>query len=121
MSVYPARTPSTLNTSPQTAETMIEADNNTAERSERGPVVGRKNYYGSGSLWSGRLAAMLFSLFQTLALWGINPRAWLTSSLTARAEAGGQAPARPEALFPWHLSEVQRQAWSLEPRSDDSS
>src|SRR5512135_3040315 len=25
MSVYPARTPSTLNTSPQTAETMIEA------------------------------------------------------------------------------------------------
>jgi transposase len=32
-------------------------------------VVGRKNYYGSGSTWSGELAAMLFSLFQTLALW----------------------------------------------------
>jgi hypothetical protein len=31
-------------------------DNNTAERAERGPVVGRKNYYGSGSLWSGQLA-----------------------------------------------------------------
>jgi transposase len=99
----------------------VPMDNNTAERSERGPVVGRKNYYGSGSLWSGRLAAMLFSLFQTLALWGINPRAWLTAYLTACAEAGGQAPARPEALLPWHLSEVQRQAWSLEPRSDDSS
>ena len=60
----------------------VPMDNNTAERSERGPVVGRKNYYGSGSLWSGRLAAMLFSLFQTLALWGINPRAWLTAYLT---------------------------------------
>ena len=35
-------------------------DNNTAERVERGPVVGRKNYYGSGSVWSGQLAAMTF-------------------------------------------------------------
>ena len=26
----------------------VPMDNNTAERSERGPVVGRKNYYGSG-------------------------------------------------------------------------
>ncbi|MBV8268950.1 MAG: IS66 family transposase [Planctomycetaceae bacterium] len=99
----------------------VAMDNNTAERSERGPVVGRKNYYGSGSVWSGRLAAMLFSLFQTLALWGINPRVWLTAYLSACAEAGGQAPAQPEALLPWNLSEEQRQAWSLEPQSDDSS
>ncbi|HEY2428249.1 MAG TPA: IS66 family transposase, partial [Acidimicrobiales bacterium] len=40
----------------------VPMDNNTAERSERGPVVGRENYYGSGAVWSGRLAAMLFSL-----------------------------------------------------------
>jgi transposase len=99
----------------------VPMDNNTAERSERGPVVGRKNYYGSGAVWSGRLAAMLFSLFQTLALWGINPRVWLTAYLTACAEAGGQAPARPEALLPWNLSEEQRRAWFLEPESDDSS
>jgi transposase len=99
----------------------VPMDNNTAERSERGPVLGRKNYYGSGAVWSGRLAAMLFSLFQTLALWGINPRIWLTAYLTACAEAGGQAPARPEALLPWNLSAEQRQAWSLEPQSDDSS
>ena len=65
-------------------------DNNTAERSERGPVVGRKNYYGSGSLWSGRLAAMMFSLFQTLCLWGLNPRLWLTAYLEACAQAGGR-------------------------------
>ena len=96
----------------------VPMDNNTAERSERGPVVGRKNYYGSGAVWSGRLAAMLFSLFQTLALWGLNPRTWLTAYLTACAEAGGQAPAQPEALLPWNLSEEQRRAWSLEPPSD---
>ncbi|MBV8384938.1 MAG: transposase, partial [Planctomycetaceae bacterium] len=99
----------------------VPMDNNTAERSERGPVVGRKNYYGSGAVWSGRLAAMLFSLFQTLALWGINPRIWLTAYLTACAESGGRAPAKPEALLPWHLTEDQRRAWSLEPPSDDSS
>src|SRR5512135_730155 len=96
-------------------------DNNTAERSERGPVVGRKNYYGSGAVWSGRLAAMLFSLFQTLALWGINPRVWLRAYLTACAVSGGRAPAKPEALLPWNLTEDQRRAWSLEPRSNDSS
>jgi transposase len=99
----------------------VPMDNNTAERSERGPVVGRKNSYSSGAVWSGRLAAMLFSLFQTLALWGLNPRVWLTAYLRACAEAGGQAPAQSEALLPWNRSEEQRRAWSLEPQSDDSS
>jgi transposase len=99
----------------------VPMDNNTAERSERGPVVGRKNYYGSGSVWSGRWAAMLFSLFQTLALWGLNPRTWLTAYLTSCAAAGGQAPGQLEALLPWNPSEEQRRAWSLEPPADDSS
>ena len=60
-------------------------------------MVGRKNYYGSGSLWSGRLAAMMFSLFQTLCLWGLNPRLWLTAYLEACAQAGGRGlkDARP--------------------------
>ena len=40
-------------------------DNNAAERALRGPVVGRKNYYGSGSRWSARLAAVVFSILQT--------------------------------------------------------
>jgi transposase len=99
----------------------VPMDNNTAERAERGPVVGRKNYYGSGAVWSGRLAAILFSLFQTLALWNINPRLWLTAYLQACAEAGGRAPAQPEALLPWNLSEQQRQQWALKPVASDSS
>ena len=69
----------------------VPMDNNTAERAQRGPVVGRKNYYGSGSVWSGRLAAMTFSLFQTLCLWRLNPRLWLTAYLEACAKAGGRA------------------------------
>jgi transposase len=92
----------------------VPMDNNTAERSERGPVVGRKNYYGSGSEWSGALAAMLFSLFQTLCLWRLNPRLWLTSYLEACAEAGGRAPADVARFLPWKLSAEQKRAWSSE-------
>jgi transposase len=46
----------------------LPMDNNKAERQLRGPVLGRKNYNGSGSEWSGRFAAVLFSIFQTLNL-----------------------------------------------------
>ena len=96
----------------------VPLDNNTAERAQRGPVVGRKNYYGSGAVWSGRLAAMLFSLFQTLCLWHVNPYQWLTAYLQACAEAGGKAPADAANYLPWHLSEAQRQAWSSYARPE---
>ena len=91
----------------------VPMDNNTAERAPRGPVVGRKNYYGSGAVWAGRLAAMLFSLLQTLCLWRLNPRAWLTAYLTACAEAGGQVPEESERFLPWNLSAEERRRWSL--------
>jgi len=91
----------------------VPMDNNTAERAQRGPVVGRKNYYGSGAVWAGRLAALLFSLLQTLCLWGLNPRSWLTAYLTACAEAGGAVPEEVERFLPWNLSEEDRRRWSL--------
>jgi len=105
------------------AHPEVPMDNNTAERAERGPVVGRKNYYGSGSLWSGQLAAMLFSLFQTLALWNINPRVWLTEYLQACAHAGGQAPGELGPFLPWQMSEQKQKEWSLEKEKEgeDSS
>ena len=52
----------------------IPMDNNASERLERDPAVARKNYYGSGSVWSGQLMAALFSLLATLALSEVNPR-----------------------------------------------
>ena len=91
----------------------IPMDNNHAERCQRGPVVARKNFYGSGAVWSGRLAAMLFSLFQTLPLWGLDVGRWLTVYLTACAKAGGRAPPDPERYLPWNLSPEERD--SLRP------
>jgi transposase len=101
----------------------VPLDNNRAERVERGPVVLRKNSYGSGAVWAGELAAMLFSVFQTLSLWNINPRTWLTAYLQGCAEAGGQAPGNLEEFLPWRMQEEKRQAWSLEKKkeSEDSS
>jgi transposase len=99
----------------------VPMDNNTAERAQRGPVVGRKNYYGSGAVWAGRLAAMLFSLFQTLSLWNINPRLWLTAYLEACAAAGGQTPADFACFLPWNLSAERRPLWSLKGQEVSSS
>ena len=95
------------------AHPEVPMDNHTAERVQRGPVVGRKNYYGSGAVWAGQRAAMQFSLLQTLCLWKLNPRAWLTAYLTACAEAGGAVPADVERFRPWNLSAEERRRWSL--------
>ena len=86
----------------------VPMDNNYAERCQRGPVVGRKNFYGSGSLWSGRLAAILFSLFQTIELWGMDVHKWLTAYLTACAKAGGEPPPAAKQYLPWNMSPQQR-------------
>jgi len=85
----------------------IPLDNNHSERLVRNPAVGRKNYYGSGAEWAGRLAMMMFSIFATLALWKINPRAWLRWYFDACAESGGKVPANPESFLPWNLSETR--------------
>lgn len=101
----------------------VPMDNNAAERAQRGPVVGRKNYYGSGAEWSGRLAATLFSLFQTIALADLNPRLWLTAYLDACAAAGGQVPADAGRFLPWNLTDDQKRDWAADrkPPATDSS
>jgi transposase len=101
----------------------IPMDNNRSERLLRGPALGRKNYYGSGALWSGRLAAALFSILATLKLWQINPRLWLSWYLQSCAEAGGQAPKAIDLFLPWNPSEEMRAKLGLtgpEPKGDTS-
>ena len=91
----------------------IPMDNNASERAGRGPAVARKNFYGSGSLWSGRLAATMFSLFATLAHWKLNPRLWLTWYLESCAAAGGKAPEDIQPFLPWNLSAERRAALAM--------
>jgi transposase len=88
----------------------IPMDNNTAERDMRGPVVGRKNFFGSGAQWSGELAATLFSLFATLKLYGINVHIWMMAYLQACAGNVGQAPLDVSAFLPWCMEADRLQA-----------
>lgn len=97
----------------------IPMDNNASERRIRGPALGRKNYYGSGALWSGRLAAMLFSLFATSSMAGLNVRSWLTDYLASCAENGGRAPSDVSPFLPWTMPAEKRRALAMDP--DDSS
>ncbi len=90
----------------------VAMDNNTAERILRNPVVGRKNYYGSGSVWSAHLAAMMFSVLQTILLWGLNPHHWLSTFLQACAENGGQSPADLSSFVPWQMTAERREELS---------
>jgi len=88
---------------------QVPMDNNVAERRMRNPGMGRKNYYGSGSQWSAELAAMMFSLFQTVLLWKLNPHHWLYRYLTACAENSGRPPADLSPFLPWEMSEERKQ------------
>jgi transposase len=103
----------------------VPMDNNQTESEQRGPVTGRKNYYGSGAAWSGKLAAILFSLFATLKLYNLNPRAWLTAYLEACQAAGSKAPDQLAEFLPWNMSEERKQAmrapFSVPPKAVDSS
>ena len=86
----------------------VPMDNNNAEQSIRNPVTGRKNFYGSASLWSSVLAAIMFTIFQSMALWGINRHHWLRSYLTACAENNGKAPEDLSGFLPWEMDEGRR-------------
>jgi transposase len=101
----------------------IPMDNNASERCARGPAVARKNFYGSGSLWSGRLAAALFSIFATLSLWKLNPRKWLTWYFEHCAAAAGTVPEDIQPFLPWNLDAAKRNELGEPdlPEGDDTS
>jgi len=82
--------------------------NNTAERVLRNPVVGRKNYDGSGSVWSAHLAARMLSVRQTVLLWGLNPHHGLSAFFQACADNGGQSPADLSSFLPWQMTPERR-------------
>jgi transposase len=82
----------------------IPLDNNYGERLIRNPAVGRKNYYGSGAEWAGRLAVMMFSIFATLLLWKINPQKWLSWYFEVCAANGGRVLDNPATFLPWNIS-----------------
>jgi transposase len=77
---------------------LVPLDNNAAERALRGPVVGRKNHYGSRSLRGTHVAALFYTLCESAKLVGVDPHAYLLRALhTAIARPG--AVTLPEDLL----------------------
>ena len=91
----------------------IPMDNNEAEQRLRTPVVGRKNYYGSGSVWSRIFTAMSFSLLQAYLRNGLDPQQVLLAYFDACAQHGGKPPEDLDPFLPLNLSEEQKRVWAL--------
>lgn len=98
----------------------IPMDNNTAERGLRGSVVGRKNYSGSGSVWSAELAAALFTIFETCKIWKLNVHTWLLGYFYECAILGGKPPDNIQKYLPWNMTEKQKELFSEPPRYENS-
>lgn len=89
-------------------DAKIPMDNNASERMVRGPSMGRKNFFGSGALWSVCLTAAMFSIVATLKQWNLNPRRWLSWYLESCAATSGRVPQDIAQLLPWNLTADRR-------------
>ncbi len=77
-------------------DARIPLDNNATERGIRGPVVGRKNHYGSKSRRGTEIAAIFYTLLETAKLAGVDPATYL--------RAAALADARGEVLLPGDMT-----------------
>jgi transposase len=76
-------------------DARIPLDNNATERGIRGPVVGRKNHFGSRSRRGTEVASIFYSLLETAKLRNVEPARYLREG--ALADARGEVLC-PEAL-----------------------
>jgi transposase len=75
---------------------LVPLDNNGTERGIRGPVVGRKNHYGSKSRRGTEVAATFYTLVETAKLHNVDPARYLTEAI--------RAADRGEVLLPWQMT-----------------
>lgn len=76
-------------------DARVPLDNNATERGIRGPVVGRKNHYGSKSERGTEIAATFYTLLETAKLQGVDPAHYLREAALAAS--------RGEVLLPHDL------------------
>jgi transposase len=77
-------------------DARIPLDNNATERGIRGPVVGRRNHFGSKSRRGTEVAAVLYSLLETAKLHDVDPARYLREAALVDA--------RGEVLLPGDLA-----------------
>jgi transposase len=77
-------------------DARIPLDNNATERAIRGPVVGRKNHYGSRSRSGTEVASRMYSILETCKLHDVDPGAYVHAAVIA-ADRG-------ELVVPWRFA-----------------
>ena len=80
-------------------EPSLELDNNASERSLRGPVVSRKNSYGSHSERGLLVTAVFYTLFESAKLSGVEPAAYVQACLEGAIKTPGAT------LLPWEFAQ----------------
>jgi transposase len=68
---------------------VVWLDNNPTERALRGPVLGRRNHFGSKSVRGTEMAAILYSLVETAKVCGLDPIAYLLEVATRARRSPG--------------------------------
>lgn len=71
-------------------------DNNPTERAIRGPVVGRRNHFGSKSRRGRQAAAILYSVIETAKLHDVDIRAYLVEAARRSRLSAGR-----DVVLPW--------------------
>lgn len=89
-----------------TEDGRLEMDNNCAERTVRGPAVGKKNFLFFGSDTGGERAAIIYSLIETCKLNGIDPQRYLEYVIARIAD---HPINRIEELLPWNVADKLNQ------------
>ncbi|ATB40454.1 hypothetical protein CYFUS_005903 [Cystobacter fuscus] len=65
------------------SDPRVPLDNGATERAMRGPAVGRKNHYGSRSRRGTEVAALFYSLLESVKLGGVDPKRYLGDAAMA--------------------------------------
>jgi hypothetical protein len=60
----------------------VSLDNNAMERTIRGPVIGRKNHYGSKNLKTAEMAAIWYTIIETCKMNKIDSRKYIKEALS---------------------------------------
>jgi transposase len=68
---------------------VVWLDNNRTERGLRGPVIGRRNHFGSKSARGTEVAAILYSLVESAKASGVDPISYLTEVATRAQQSPG--------------------------------
>jgi transposase len=71
----------------------VPLDNNATERAIRGPVVGRRNHFGSKSRRGTQVAAVFYTMLETAKLVGVDPAKYLREAALADARGEVLLPA----------------------------